>query len=231
MLFFHRDLFTRRLIKPVLCALVGMAMFTGGCSYRQAPLSDAVERVPDKEKFLLSQLQVRFENPEVHCELGRFYMSEGLLDKAQYHLDTALGFNPAHRKSQAAYVKLMELKNNPELARLYAERYQRQLERNPSELVALAKCFGEEGLDEYALQGFHKALELDARSAEANKQLGYYYLTRNDKAKAIEYFTRSFELNPNQSDVAGELGRMGVVVETPRSGESVAAETSSAVPR
>ena len=54
---------------------------------------------------------------------------------------------------------------------------------------------------------------------EVNKQVGYYYLGKEDKVRAKEYFTRSFQLNANQPDVAGELGRLGVVVKVPREPE------------
>ena len=42
-----------------------------------------------------------------------------------------------------------------------------------------------------------------------------FYLTRKNNEKAQLHFSRSFQLNPNQPDVAGELGRMGVTIETP----------------
>ena len=47
-----------------------------------------------------------------------------------------------------------------------------------------------------------------------DRQLGYYYLLRRDLEQAKAYFTKSFAYDPAQADVAGELGKMGVVVET-----------------
>ena len=73
------------------------------------------------------------------------------------------------------------------------------------------------GLDEYALRCFRQALETAPDSAEANKQIGFYYLGKGNEAQAKTYLQRSFELDPAQADVAGALGRMGVVVESPRS--------------
>jgi hypothetical protein len=46
--------------------------------------------------------------------------------------------------------------------------------------------------------------------------MGYYYLSKNDKVRAKEYLVRSFQLDPNQPEVAGELGRLGVEVRIPQ---------------
>jgi len=60
---------------------------------------------------------------------------------------------------------------------------------------------------------------LAPNSAKINRQIGYYYLSKNDKNRAKDYLTRSFQLNPNQPEVAGELGRLGVGVKIPRKTE------------
>jgi tetratricopeptide (TPR) repeat protein len=71
-------------------------------------------------------------------------------------------------------------------------------------------------LDEYALTCYQQALRLAPNSAKINRQIGYYYLSKGNKAQGKDYLSRSFQLNPNQPDVAGELGRLGVVVKVPR---------------
>ncbi len=53
-------------------------------------------------------------------------------------------------------------------------------------------------------------------SAKINRQIGYYYLSRGDRELAKSYLSRSFQLDPLQSEVAGELGRLGVAVAIPR---------------
>ena len=54
---------------------------------------------------------------------------------------------------------------------------------------------------------------MSPNSAEINKQIGYYYLSKNDNVRAKDFLIRSFDLNRNQPEVAGELGRLGVVIE------------------
>jgi hypothetical protein len=40
-------------------------------------------------------------------------------------------------------------------------------------------------------------------------------LGKGDKEHAKEYFVRSFQLDPKQQEVAGELGKLGVEVKIP----------------
>jgi hypothetical protein len=45
-------------------------------------------------------------------------------------------------------------------------------------------------------------------------------LSKNNTVQAQEYLMRSFQLNPNQPEVAGELGRLGIAVKIPRKTET-----------
>ncbi|MCP4453162.1 MAG: hypothetical protein GY809_17005 [Planctomycetes bacterium] len=175
----------------------------------------AVDTIPDKESYLLSKLKTRYQDAETHGELGRYYLNQGMTDRAKHHLQIALGFDSALRPAQAAYVKLTtQVEGEIAGQRLCAE-YQRPLLSSAPEMIKLAKALGDEGLDTLSLGCFQRVLTSHPYSAEANRQLGYFYLTRKDVEKAKLHFSRSFELNQNQPDVAGELGRMGVTIETP----------------
>lgn len=170
---------------------------------------------------LLYQLERKFENPDAHCKLGRLYCDEGLYAKAEYHFNTALTFDPVHRPTQAAMVNMFVKRADKSKAQLYADMYIKQAAGSVSQSLQLGQAFQGQGSDEYALACYQQALGLSPDSAEVNKHLGYYYLAKADKARAQEYLTRSFQANPNQPDVALELGRLGVVVETPRLPEKV----------
>lgn len=200
------------LLFPVLWAFC----FWGGCTPQEQTINtQQLENTAHKEDYLRSLLHRRYQNPSVHCELARLYHSEGQWDKAEYHFNLALGFDPAHRKAQAAYIKMWVDRDQPLKADELLAKYTKQLYRAPAEMVKLAQALADEGLDGYALTCFQKALAADPRSPEANKQMGLYHLAKNNLPLAKEYLTRSFEINPNQPDVAGHLGRLGVVVEVP----------------
>jgi Flp pilus assembly protein TadD len=79
----------------------------------------------------------------------------------------------------------------------------------------LGRAFQDRGLDEYALSCYKQAHNLMPNSVMINKQLGYYYLLKKDNANAEMYLRRTFELDPSQAEVAGELGRLGVKVQVP----------------
>lgn len=163
---------------------------------------------------LLYQLERKFENSDAHCKLGELYCDEGQYAKAEYHFDTALAFDPVHRPTQAAMLKMFAKRGDKAKAQLYADMYIKQAAGSVSQSLQLGQAFQSQGCDEYVLACYQQALALSPDSADANKHIGFYYVGKADKARAQEYLTRSFQANPNQPDVALELGRLGVVVET-----------------
>jgi len=192
----------------------------GGCApseQTQRPKPDKVVRVSTEEKKekLLKQLERKFENPDVHFELGQLYQADGMWTQAEYHYNNALSFDPVHRGAQAAMVKLLLASGNKTKANLTADIYMNQVSASAEKSLTLALAFQQQELDEYALACYQQALRLAPNSAKINRQIGYYYLSKNDDVRAKGFFVRSFQLNPNQPDVAGELGRLGVVVKRP----------------
>jgi tetratricopeptide (TPR) repeat protein len=169
---------------------------------------------------LLKQLERRFENPQAHFELGQLYQAEGLLAKAEYHYNVALGFDPVNVQAQAAMVKLFLNGGDAAKSKTYADNYINQAANSAVQSLRLGTAFQKEELDEYALTCYQQALNLAPNSARVYKQLGYYYLSKSDKVRAKEYLVHSFQLDPNQPEVAGELGRLGVEVKIPQKTET-----------
>jgi len=170
----------------------------------------------EKKQKLLKAIDRKFVNPGAHFELGQLYQADGLLAAAEYHYSTALGFDPVHRDAQAAIVKVLTDSGNMAKAKLSADTYTRQASSSATGSLRLALAFQKQKLDEYALACYQQALRLGPNSAEIHKQLGYYYLSKNDKVQAREYLSRSFELNPNQPEVAYKLGQLGVGIRIPQ---------------
>ena len=212
-----------------LAFLVCTLLF-GGCSLflfgkarnAKGPQVREVEPTPTEKKKakLLKQIDRKFENPDAHFELGQLYQADGLWTQAEYHYNIALSFDPAHRATQAAMVKVLLDSGDTAKAKLSAEIYMNQVAGSAAGSLQLALGFQKQQLDEYAMTCYQQALHLAPNSAKINRQIGYYYLSKNDKVRAKEYLTRSFQLDPMQLDVAGELGRLGVVVQIPRKVES-----------
>lgn len=206
-----------------MLALVLLAIiFFGGCGRvgREAGEERAGEvgltPAEQRKAELLEQIERRFERPKAHFELGRLYQADGLWEEAEYEYNIALRFMPGHRGAQAALVKLMLERGDTTKAGLYADIYVNQAGSSAHNSVVLGRAFQERGLDDYAQACYQQALRLAPNSAGVHKQVGYYYLSRNDKARALEYLKRSFQLDPYQPEVAGELGRLGVVIKIPQ---------------
>jgi tetratricopeptide (TPR) repeat protein len=192
-------------------------LLVAGCqNTSSARVDQNVKAAADIHKAeLLKELDKKWENPPVHFELGQLYHAAGDYSKAEYYYNQALNFNPAYREVQAAIVKLQLDKGDKPKADWVANSYMTQVASIPEQLLSLGAAFDKQGLDDYALKCYQEALKTAPDSPLVNRQLGYYYLTRNKKDLAKEYFIRSFQLNPDQADVAGELGRLGVAVRIP----------------
>lgn len=204
----------------VFLLVVSAPLLFVGCSgtTSRGPV-DSTGVVPSErgERELLAEIEKKFENPQAHYELGQWYARSGQWEKAAYRYNLALGFDPALRAAQAAMVKLFIDQGETAKAEQHASSYIRQISNNERELLRLAWEYEKVGLDEYAMRCFRQALAIGPDSYDVNKQVGFYYLGKNDTTRARQYLSRSFELNPRQPDVAGALGKLGVVVESPES--------------
>ncbi len=203
-----------------LWVLAGLTiLLSSGCTQSDSSSSgmETTAAAPSvkTERELLLEIEKRFENPGAHYELARFYHRRREWTKADYQYNIALSQRPALLGAQAGLVKLYLDEADPSKAEQFANRYISQASGNTRTILKLAWEFENLGLSDYAMRCFQQALAHAPDSAEANKQIGLYYLGKADNDKAKRYLGRSFELNPRQPDVAGALGRMGVVVESP----------------
>ncbi len=194
------------------------SVLLGGCNENNQTtgINAAKNTSPEERKAqLLKSLDRKFENPDAHFQLGQLYHAEGNFSQAQWHYHRALNFDPVYWPAKAAMVKLFNDSGDPAKAKNIADDYINKVSISAPQSLELALAFQNEKLDRYAMLCFQQALNLAPNSPEIHKKVGYYYLNRNDKEKAKEYFIRSFQLDANQPDVAGELGRLGVEVRIP----------------
>ena len=192
--------------------------FPAGCNNTQTTGKNAVKQISPEERKaqLLKLLDRKFDNPQAHFELGRLYHAEHKWADAEWRYNKALNFDPVLWPAQAAMVKLLIDSGNPAKAKNYADIYMNKVSVSAEQSLELAMAFQNASLDEYATACFNQALGLAPNSPEIHKKFGYYYLSRNDKERAKEHFIRSFQIDPRQPEVAGELGRLGVEVRIPQ---------------
>ena len=203
-------------MKPTgwIAICITTALWLCGC---QGPGSGTAVRSASeaRKSELLTAIGARYENPQAHYELGKIYHQEGRFERAEFHYNVAMGFDPTHRRAQAAMVKLFKDRNDPQRAKITAEMYINQASTTADALMALGRGFQRERLDDYALTCYRRAQELSPNAAPIHKQLGYFYLSKGDNARAETHLRRSFEIDPHQPDIAADLGRMGVRVQVP----------------
>lgn len=186
-------------------------LWFGGCGGAATRRQDVPTTPTEREKAqLLGTIDNKFETPQAHYDLGQLYQQEGQWAKALYEYNIALSFDPAHRQAQAATISALQSMGDKVKAEMTADMYISQVSGSAEESLKLALGFQKEKLDELALRAYQQAIRLNPNSAKINRQIGYYYLSKGDKVRAKDYLYRSFQLNRRQSDVAGELGRLGV---------------------
>ncbi|MHC4646838.1 MAG: tetratricopeptide repeat protein [Planctomycetota bacterium] len=204
--------------------LVIGSLLLAGCNPEQQRRKTSQPRIEGTEKMtsqddkirLLKQVNRKFEDPDAHFRLGQIYHAEGRWDEAEYHYKTAMSFDPVYWPAQAATVRLLQDGGNIAKAMTAAEIYMGQVSTSADRSVELGKEFLNQNMYDYALACLRQALRLDPKSAEAHKQLGYYYLSQNDQARAKQHFELSFKINRYQPDVAFELGWLGAKIEIER---------------
>ncbi|MCK5566017.1 MAG: hypothetical protein KAJ07_12290 [Planctomycetes bacterium] len=165
---------------------------------------------------LLGKIERKYESPEAHYKLGKLYLADALWNKAEWEFNVALGFDPIHYRSQAALIKTLTVSGNAQRATFATEMYMNQAATSAERSLLLGQAFQKESLDDQALACYQQALGLAPSSAALYRQVGYYYLSKGDRIRAEENLRRSFQLDPYQAEVAGELGRLGVIVQIPR---------------
>ncbi len=215
----------QRSTKPVvrntlLHVLLIVALFAAwGCDEgaQPGPVVDRTSTLPSDrtEAELLAELDEKYENPRVHYELARLYHRSQNWLRAEEHYNLAISFDPANRAAQAGQVKMFFDRGETAKAEQFANGYITQAARVVGEILRLGWEFEQVGLDAYALRCYRQALDTAPDSYEANREIGFYYLNKGDTTQAKQYLMRSFELNPRQPEVAGALGRLGVVVQAP----------------
>ncbi|MDD5458531.1 MAG: hypothetical protein PHF37_03975 [Phycisphaerae bacterium] len=203
----------KKLLIYVCC--LGLIMVIAGCessSHNQVKTTS----LDEKKATLVKKINKKYDNPGPHYELGFLYEGQGLWLQAENEYNLAISFNPGHRGAQAGLVKVLGTTGNTEKSKITAELFIEQVKGSASGSLELAMGFQKHGLDDYALRTYKQALSLAPDSAKVNRQIGFYYLTKGNNEFGRDYLVRSFQLDPDQPEVARELGRLGVTVQIPR---------------
>jgi Tfp pilus assembly protein PilF len=211
----------------VILAMITSGIVFSGCSRKEKIESENqiqnIQQDPDEQQKqrLQNRLNIRYSDADTHFELAQIYRKQMIYDKAEKQYNLALQFAPGHKNAQAAMVKMFLEKNDAQRSKILADIYMNQAKPSAKASMELGKAFENEGLPEYSLQCYQHAVNLAPTSAELHRLIGYHYKRQGDMVRAEEAFKKSFQLDPYNADVSGELGRMGVEVQVPRKQEKI----------
>lgn len=205
----------------IIIGITVISILMGGCFEQRGRKESDLNKIPisngeTMKMELRKRIEAKYSDAEAHFEMGKLYQNDGLWERAEMEYTVATGFDPAHWRAEAGKVKVMVERDEKDRATLVAEHAMNRARITAESSLLLGKAFQKQELDEFAVACYHQALLLAPNSPALHKQIGYYYLSKNDNVRAEEYLRRSFQLNPYQAEVAGELGRMGVRVQMPR---------------
>jgi tetratricopeptide (TPR) repeat protein len=210
--------------KSIRMLMAGLLLFVlfSGCNLNKKKGEEVV--VPTNEELKRAEvnkrLDRRWDDASAHYDLGKIYLSDGMLSQAENEFSIAMGYDPVHWDSAAAMVRTLVESDQQSKAKILAEDYIRRGRYSASASLLLGKAFQKEYFDEYALTCFEQALRIAPDSAGLNKEVGFYHLSKKDEVRAVSYLRHSFEIDPRQADVARALGKLGVTVELPSRRES-----------
>lgn len=203
--------------------LLVFVLFLGGCFWwgKTGSQEVLVDESVELKQDLLAKIDRKYENPEAHYKLGKIYQSERQWSKAESEFHIAVGFAPGYWRADAAIVRVLVDSGQGARSELAAEHSINRAAFSAKSSLLLGQAFELENFDDYAFTCYQQALSLSPNSAVLTKKIAYYYLTKGDKVRGEEYLRRSFQLDPYQADVAGELGRMNISIEMPRKTEKL----------
>lgn len=214
----------------ILLSSVWLVLVCGCGLMRSKQQAEVKPTAIDKEKAgLLNRIDRKYTDAKSHYKLGQIYHAEGLLAQAETEYNATLNISPNYRPAQAAMVKVLVDAEDTLKSEIIAEIYMNQTSDSALGSLNLALAFQKVALDDYALSCYQQALRLAPNSARINKQIGYYYLSKNELVRSQEYLSRSFQLDPTDAEVAGELGRLGVAIRVPRTPAQNAKKLDKAV--
>ncbi len=192
----------------ITLAVLVYISFGSGCTVEEKSGVDSIKEI--NKKRLLTRIGENYQDADAHYRLGKIYASEMQLQKAIYEYDVALSFDPALWPAQAAKLKALVDDDQSAKADVAAEMYINQTVSNIEGSLTLSKALESEGLDKYVVSSYKSGIAKFPDSAELNRGLGMFYIKKDNKELARDYLIKSIEIDPEQADVANELGKMGV---------------------
>jgi protein O-mannosyl-transferase len=207
--------------EKALITLIKLSRSNASSFYKSFAHSNLGSIHAQNKKFDLAEKEFNKaiqEDPTIplgYLNLGTYYASRGLHQKAKTMLETARDHYDKYRWGYAmpASLSFSLARVNFEL-RLFAEaekdlkQYLTEAPESPNGLLLLGKVYQQMGEANSAILSYKKIKGNPEIEAKASNNLGLIYLSLNRPQKALLEFERSLRINPKLPDTHYNLGKL-----------------------
>lgn len=151
----------------------------------------------DQLAKLQQQLTRTPNEPELHYELGRYYLQSKQASAAETAFQRALQLVPEHPQILMQLGNAASLQGNEALAATFFRRSLAQDNGQADVHFNLANSLRKLGQTALAIQHYQQALRLDPHDAECHNNLGNAYREQGLLDQAVAAYARALQLNPN----------------------------------
>ena len=151
---------------------------------------------PAKIILLDSYKKGNANKAEVSYYLGEIYFTEGKRDSASYYFKEGIAANPDYVLNEVGLAKL-QFKNNQALAEASLKKIADKNKKKPDVLVAIAKAYFQNGMDEKALENIENARKANVKYAEAYVLEGDVQAANKEYGKASGAYEQALLFDPD----------------------------------
>ena len=176
-----------------------------GMIYREITPLSGVQALDWAIKSFEEAAKLEPQNPVLYTELGKLYLAQGNLEKAEGQFKIAIDAKDDYLDAQIQNALILEQKENIDEA---TKKFEELVAKFPLSIDArfhLGRLYyNKERLDEAILQ-FENAILIMPNHSNSLYLLGLCYEKKGDKEKALGYFEKVLELNPGNQDIIQKI--------------------------
>lgn len=150
----------------------------------------------DQLAKLQQQLSRTPDDPELHYELGRYYLQTKQANAAESAFQHALQLVPEHPQILMQLGNVASLRGDETLAADFFRRSLAQDKQQADVHFNLANSLRKLGQTALAIQHYQQSLQLDPQDAECHNNLGNAYREQGQLDLAVASYARALQLNP-----------------------------------
>ena len=202
----------------LLALLLGIGMLNSGCTVAARNYNMVGKEAFEQGQYsqAISEFQKAIaqdnRNAEAYYNLGATYYTIGKqtknpqwTDQAEQLLRQSISLNPGSSEAHRTLTALLVETGRTQYAYDLLNGWQQRNPANPAPLLELARLSQELGDSNRATNYLTDALRVDANNPAALKAMGHVRERQGQLAMALENYTRSYQIDPRQTDVAARI--------------------------